>query len=576
MFKNFVLWFASTDFYINYVSQWPAPLNNVSFDAFILLILIIYGAWQAYNGIQSMKFHQRLKKKQQELEEQRLNNELNGTDNASTDKLFNQYMKFILVAEMKKMTSMSELSFDEFKSMKNKAEEEKPDDRVERLVDDMTGTFNREAFREDVEKISQKDMAVVYFDANNLKKTNDELGHSYGDKLILKIAEEARNAFPDHVYRVGGDEFIALLDGAGKRTISRKIDFIRSSLTEATELDKDNIIYDCAIGYAVGDGSKSKQQIVEEAERAMYADKKRLKGLTVERKIEEKAEEPISEPVPADYGNDFDEESSGFAVTVHKEEPTSDAADDKPDVIAEKETDRDNEPEAVIASTEDAGAENDKEEPASEYSAISEIDFSDVENVPAYADASADDAPDTIQEPYIDEIWGKDEAEPERKSNFSYEDDDEIPVDVSSVIGSLFDDEDETPAYEALLREKQEETESDDDVDKENDFFAILNSIEYKSMQDASVKAMEEKRRREAADRMKSLDKEVSSQIRVEGIAESHDDPEARAAEDADFERRRTQALKQEEKEQKKRERQEQKEQKRREKMVNKRDGKQM
>ena len=53
------------------------------------------------------------------------------------------------------------------------------------------------------------------FDVNNLKMANDTLGHATGNKLILATAEELTKLYPENSYRVGGDEFIVLLQGKG-------------------------------------------------------------------------------------------------------------------------------------------------------------------------------------------------------------------------------------------------------------------------------------------------------------------------------------------------------------------------
>jgi diguanylate cyclase (GGDEF)-like protein len=59
--------------------------------------------------------------------------------------------------------------------------------------------------------------AVLMLDMDNLKVFNDTLGHAIGDQVITRVGEVVRSAVRtgDFVARVGGDEFVALIDGAG-------------------------------------------------------------------------------------------------------------------------------------------------------------------------------------------------------------------------------------------------------------------------------------------------------------------------------------------------------------------------
>ena len=82
--------------------------------------------------------------------------------------------------------------------------------------DPMTGLHNRRAYSEMSDQLAANKPAyccVVMMDINGLKKTNDTLGHEAGDELIAGAAECIRQGFEgiDTVYRIGGDEFCAIL-----------------------------------------------------------------------------------------------------------------------------------------------------------------------------------------------------------------------------------------------------------------------------------------------------------------------------------------------------------------------------
>ena len=88
--------------------------------------------------------------------------------------------------------------------------------------DELTGIKNKTAFNE-LEKSVQANIdngmdylpfALVVSDCNNLKKTNDTLGHVAGDEFIKKSAKLLCDTFVHSpVFRVGGDEFVVFLRG---------------------------------------------------------------------------------------------------------------------------------------------------------------------------------------------------------------------------------------------------------------------------------------------------------------------------------------------------------------------------
>ena len=88
--------------------------------------------------------------------------------------------------------------------------------------DELTGVKNNNAYREFEENFQKKinakakilPFAVVVCDINDLKKINDTLGHKAGDEHIKKACKMICEIFAHSpVYRVGGDEFVAVLSG---------------------------------------------------------------------------------------------------------------------------------------------------------------------------------------------------------------------------------------------------------------------------------------------------------------------------------------------------------------------------
>jgi len=99
----------------------------------------------------------------------------------------------------------------------------------ESMRDELSGLYNRHAYEDDARKISkEKDysgLAVVTVDVNGLKSANDSHGHVAGDEIILGTADclkKSLGAF-GKVYRIGGDEFIAILRNVNKETIEKAV-----------------------------------------------------------------------------------------------------------------------------------------------------------------------------------------------------------------------------------------------------------------------------------------------------------------------------------------------------------------
>lgn len=83
--------------------------------------------------------------------------------------------------------------------------------------DQLTGLQNRLALNNKMQALMKdKDVgrfALLYIDIDRFKNINDTLGHSFGDTLLLQVAERLKTLLPmDALYRIGGDEFVVLIE----------------------------------------------------------------------------------------------------------------------------------------------------------------------------------------------------------------------------------------------------------------------------------------------------------------------------------------------------------------------------
>lgn len=143
--------------------------------------------------------------------------------------------------------------------------------------DPMSGLYNRRAYDKDINTFNKSqctDITVAIIDLNGLKATNDKSGHEAGDNLI-KIASIILDKVFSHygkVYKIGGDEFAAILDKNAPDTKE-----LYSLLN--TEIEKHNHENDQKIALAVGFASQREFNdhsilgLIKHADERMYEDK---------------------------------------------------------------------------------------------------------------------------------------------------------------------------------------------------------------------------------------------------------------------------------------------------------------
>jgi len=142
--------------------------------------------------------------------------------------------------------------------------------------DYLTNLDNRRSFIKKLEeKIREnKPGAVILLDLDNFKGINDTLGHSYGDKVLKKVAEELKAFKDEKIYlsRFGGDEFFLLIED--ERDIS-KIENYAKQITDIFRskliIEKEEIFISCSMGITLyPSDSNEVSQLLMNADMAMY------------------------------------------------------------------------------------------------------------------------------------------------------------------------------------------------------------------------------------------------------------------------------------------------------------------
>ncbi len=152
-------------------------------------------------------------------------------------------------------------------------------------VDPMTGVKNKHAYlmMEHELDMSMKEegaspFAVVVCDVNGLKKINDTLGHKAGDEYIRTACEMICEVFRHSpVYRVGGDEFVAVLSGRDY-TVRRDL-MVQLHNLSAEHIQQGGAVVSAGLSDYDPQKDASTHDIFERADALMYEEKKLLKGL---------------------------------------------------------------------------------------------------------------------------------------------------------------------------------------------------------------------------------------------------------------------------------------------------------
>ena len=161
-------------------------------------------------------------------------------------------------------------------------------------TDELTKLYNRGYCSDYMKKLSAEkvDYAIINFDLNGLKLANDTFGHIKGDELICHAAIVINEAFSESgvVGRMGGDEFIAIIENADKSYIDKHIDMLMELINEANMSDK-SLGLSISYGYATSDEISGcfevdgPEKVYQLADKRMYECKKKIKEALRKEKV---------------------------------------------------------------------------------------------------------------------------------------------------------------------------------------------------------------------------------------------------------------------------------------------------
>jgi diguanylate cyclase (GGDEF)-like protein/PAS domain S-box-containing protein len=167
-----------------------------------------------------------------------------------------------------------------------------------KVADTLTDLPNRLYFLDKLESViaargtpGARPFSVLFLDLDRFKLVNDSLGHAAGDQLLTGVARRLRACVrgpdaagrsgraPSTVARLGGDEFAILIEGLRDESDAAAVaERILRRLSAAFTIDGRQVFAGVSIGIAAGDSGETPEDLLRNADTAMYHAKARGRG----------------------------------------------------------------------------------------------------------------------------------------------------------------------------------------------------------------------------------------------------------------------------------------------------------
>jgi diguanylate cyclase (GGDEF)-like protein/PAS domain S-box-containing protein len=157
------------------------------------------------------------------------------------------------------------------------------------LHDGLTGLPNRVLFLDRLEQAMRRAArsgddvvcAVLFVDLDRFKVVNDSLGHQAGDELLTAVARRLESALRpgDTVARLGGDEFTVLLEEISDvHEATRVAERIHATLADSFRIADRELVVGASVGIALASSESRPEELVRDADVAMYRAKAERRG----------------------------------------------------------------------------------------------------------------------------------------------------------------------------------------------------------------------------------------------------------------------------------------------------------
>jgi diguanylate cyclase (GGDEF)-like protein/PAS domain S-box-containing protein len=165
--------------------------------------------------------------------------------------------------------------------------------RHDAFHDGLTGLANRnlsiDRLKQTIRRSQRRDdscFAILILDLDRFKVINDSLGHTFGDRLLVAVAQRLAKSqrVGDTIARLGGDEFVILLEEIADTNEALEIaDRLQQALKPPFLLDGHEIFVTASIGIVVSNPQtpidpEQVSDLLRDADIAMYRAKARGQG----------------------------------------------------------------------------------------------------------------------------------------------------------------------------------------------------------------------------------------------------------------------------------------------------------
>ena len=155
------------------------------------------------------------------------------------------------------------------------------------LTDALTNLHNRASFENKIQELNSSlnlynSIWCISIDINNLKYVNDNLGHNYGDELLISFSKILKMCFNNigSCYRIGGDEFVIIACNLSKSEVRNLINLLQHE-TDKFNRQSTYFYLSFAVGYdnyrVLKDSSLS--DVLIRSDKLMYKNKTLIKSI---------------------------------------------------------------------------------------------------------------------------------------------------------------------------------------------------------------------------------------------------------------------------------------------------------
>ena len=204
----------------------------------------------------------------------------------STNKRIRKPMK-LLMRELKELSLIDDEGLKRLKSINSDEISEMTEYFNELMYDQLTKTLNRRSGLSKLSRMLQYDnrrhikLSLCFIDINGLKEVNDQLGHQFGDELIVSAVEGIKHEIreEDFIIRMGGDEFLIVFNGIDQEIAEKVWDRINNRYEQINI--EEGRRYIISVSHGIVDfGSyeiSEVESLIKTADDKMYAEKKYIK-----------------------------------------------------------------------------------------------------------------------------------------------------------------------------------------------------------------------------------------------------------------------------------------------------------